>query len=306
MRIKNIYHAVVPLKIQKAVDYKRRNHWYSLSRIVEQYYRTHPFPKEAKESLLFLRKNHYNLDKNKLLYLSNIVDDYLKKYRDLPVFIDKKQNLPYILHNGRPLYFTRGTDENTIREMYAQFFSEMDKESPHLYCDNPDELHDRILFDCGVAEGLFPLTYVEYFKKIVLFECNPSWIEALQATFAPYKNKVSIVQSLVSDVVSEHSTTLDHYSSTNQIMPDFIKMDIEGYEERALIGASKILNENEDVICAICTYHTPNAEPNIVDYMREKGFSPSYNNGFMFFFYEENIAPPYLRRGVIRFYKKMQ
>ena len=71
--------------------------------------------------------------------------------------------------------------------------SEMDSQSPHLYCDNPDELRNRILFDCGVAEGLFPLTYIDYFKKVVLFECNPVWREPLEATFSPYKEKVQIV-----------------------------------------------------------------------------------------------------------------
>lgn len=304
MSIKKIYHAVVPEKLQEAIDYKRRKHWYTLSRIIEKYYRSHPFPKGAKESLSFLRKNHFNLDKYKLLYLSNIVEGYLKEYKNIAILIDKKMDLPYVLHDGKPLYFPRGSNDNTIRETYAQFLSEMDIESPHLYCKNPEELQNRVLFDCGVAEGLFPLTYIDYFNKIVLFECEPAWIEPLSATFAPYKEKVIIVNSYVSDSTTDHSVSLDYYAEANHIWPTFIKMDIEGFEERALAGASKILDKSSDLICAICTYHKPNSESDIVNYMQKKGFSPSYNKGFMFFFYEKKITPPYLRHGVVRFYKK--
>ena len=304
--ISKLYHHVVPQKLRKKIGFRRKLSFYKISRIVEKYYQSKKLSQEERRALYFLRRHHFNLDWYKVLYLSDTIESYFNKYKDKLVCWNEALELPYVLHDEKRLYFPHDYDANTIREKYAQFLYEMDKESPHLYFDNPEELHSRVLFDCGVAEGLFPLTYIDSFKKIVLFECDPEWIEPLKATFEPYKEKVSIVNSYVSDIVSDNSITLDYYADTNNIQPTFIKMDIEGFEEPALKGAERILNESADLICAICTYHTPDAEKNIVDYMKGKGFSPTYNKGYMFFYYEKDLVPPYLRRGVVRFYKRKE
>ena len=301
--IPKLYHLVVPCRVRGKIDYQRRVKWYKLSRIVESFYKRKNCTSEEKESLAYLHKNRFRLDACRLLYLSNIVDYYRLSYGRISVFYDDKFNLPYIYHNGKRLYFPQGVGEKQIRNLYAQFMSEMDIASPHCYCNNPNELQNRVLFDCGVAEGLFPLTYVELFDKIVLFECASEWIAPLKATFEPYNEKVVIVNSFVSDEVTDNTITLDYYAETNNIRPTFIKMDIEGFEERALQGASKILKDGNDIICSVCTYHTPTAEENIIKIMKGEGFAPDFNNGFMFFFYEKSILPPYLRRGVVRFYK---
>lgn len=301
--IRRLYHLTVPIPIQKKINFKQRKKWYKLSQLVGHYYANHKVTKEEKKALSFLHRNRFNLNNYSLLYLSNIVKPYLKRFRNTSVFYDKTLSLPYILHEGKPLFFPHGYDDGTIRRTYAQFLSELDAESPHCYCNNPKELNNRVLFDCGVAEGLFPLTYIDYFKQIVLFECNPDWIEALSATFMPYKEKVHIVNAYVSDIVDNKYVTIDMYVKETNISPTYIKMDIEGYEERAIAGAKKVLTESNNIICSICTYHTPTAETNITNQMESMGFHSSYNPGFMFFFYENNITPPYLRRGVIR-YKK--
>lgn len=311
--ISKIYHFIIPQKLRKRIGYRRKiSLWqekyalYELSRVVEKYYKSKHVSPEVRTALIFLRNHHFNLDTFKLLYVSNVVDVYFNKYKNMAVYQNDILNLPYVLHNNKPLYFPREYNEITIRKCYAQFLYEMDKDSPHLYCLNPKELKGRILFDCGVAEGLFPLNYIDSFKEIVLFECDTKWIEPLKATFEPYKKKVSIVNAYVSNDVSNDNITLDYYAATHNIRPSFIKMDIEGFEESALRGAKHILNESNDLICAICTYHTPYAERNIVHYMKEYGFSPKYNKGYMFFHYEKPITPPYLRRGVVRFIKEQQ
>ena len=38
--------------------------------------------------------------------------------------------------------------------------------------------------------------YVDVASKIYLFECDPVWIEALEKTFEPYKDKVVIVPKM--------------------------------------------------------------------------------------------------------------
>ena len=207
-------------------------------------------------------------------------------------------------HENKRLYFPRMMPEKQILSTYYQFMSEMDNDFPHLYTSNINELKNKVLFDYGVAEGLFPLTFIDYFKKIVLFECDNDWVEALKATFAPYCDKVTIIQKYVSNKDSNSTITLDYYSKTNNIIPNFIKMDIEGFEEKAISGANSILTNGTETICAICTYHTPTAEKNIFTTMNSLGFQPEYNKGFVIFHCEKQFSAPYLRRGVVRFYKK--
>ena len=238
------------------------------------------------------------------MYLSNIVNRYERKYKKTKVFYDETNNLHYLIHDKKRLYYPRKMAEKQILKTYYQFLSEMDNDSPHLYTNNLNEIKDKVLFDCGVAEGLFPLTYVDQFKKIVLFECDNNWVEALKATFSPYSSKVTIVNKYVSNVDSESTITLDSFSKNHNIIPNFIKMDIEGFEEKAIEGAINILNNSAETVCAICTYHTPTAEKNIIDKMDSLGYRPEYNKGYMVFHYEEHFSSPYLRRGVVRFYKK--
>lgn len=301
--ISSIYHFFVPQKLRKRIGFRRKLEMYRKIRILEKYYKSQQVSLEKQEALSFLHQNRFDLDSLKALYCSNTIGNYINKYKDMPVYRNDSMDLPYVLHEDKPLYFPRDYGNDLIRVKYAQLLYEMDKESPHLYCLNPEELRSKVLFDCGVAEGLFPLTYIDLFKEIRLFECDSDWIEPLKATFEPYKEKVIVVNSLVSDQVSNNSVTLDYYAQSNGIYPTFLKMDIEGFEESALRGAERILRESDGLICAICTYHTPDAEKSIVNYMKGKGYSPTYNKGYMFFHFEKELAPPYLRRGVVRFYK---
>ena len=281
-----------------------RKYWLKKSNIVKDYYKHKSLTKEEKKAIRFLKINQFFLDTNKLMYLSNNVNRYKRKLKKTKVFFDKNKNLHYLTHDNKRLYFPRLMPEKQILNTYFQFLSEMDKDSPHLYTNDINELKGKVLFDCGVAEGLFPLTFINHLKKIVLFECDNNWVEALRATFAPYSDKVTIVQKYVSDTDSNNTITLDSFSKTNNIIPDFIKMDIEGFEEKAIKGATNILKNDTNTICAICTYHTPYAEKNIITTMNSLGFRPKYNKGYMIFHCEEPFSSPYLRRGVVRFYKK--
>ncbi len=275
-----------------------------LSMTINGYYKHKELTKEEKKAIRFLKTNHFFLDANKLMYLSNIVNRYERKYKKTKVFYDEANNLHFLIHDKKRLYYPREMDEKQILKTYYQFLSEMDNDSPHLYTNNLNEIKDKVLFDCGVAEGLFPLTYVDQFKKIVLFECDNNWVEALKATFSPYSSKVTIVNKYVSNIDSESTITLDNFSKNHNIIPNFIKMDIEGFEEKAIEGTKNILNNSAETVCAICTYHTPTAEKYIIEKMDSLGYRPEYNKGYMVFHCEEHFSSPYLRRGVVRFYKK--
>lgn len=47
-----------------------------------------------------------------------------------------------------------------------------------------------MIADIGSAEGNFSLSNIENVKKVYLFESDKEWIEALEATFRPWRDKV--------------------------------------------------------------------------------------------------------------------
>src|SRR5690606_30541039 len=93
-----------------------------------------------------------------------------------------------------------------------------------------------VLADIGSAEGIFTLMNIELLEKAYLFEQDEQWIEALEATFAPWKEKVIIIPKYVSDRKSEKEIRLDQYFQNTTLQPNFFKIDVEGAEEKVLNG----------------------------------------------------------------------
>ena len=90
-------------------------------------------------------------------------------------------------------------------------------------------------------------------------------------------------------------TTLDDFFHNKKI--DFIKADIEGMEDKLLIGGKDVLTLKCKKIL-LCLYHLANAESIIKSYLKKYNFIYSINPGYMIF-YEYDNMPPYLRHGVI-------
>ena len=100
---------------------------------------------------------------------------------------------------------------------------------------------------------------------------------------------------------TDHSVSLDDYFSGSNEVPTMIKMDIEGYEGRALRSAQRLLrSENGIRKVAVCTYHRQDDEQNLGAFLRECGFKTTPSKGYMLFVYDKDVKPPYLRRGIIR------
>ncbi len=80
-------------------------------------------------------------------------------------------------------------------------------------------------------------------------------------------------------------TTLD--SSISEKI-DFLKMDIEGYEVRALLGGINVLTSS-DAKLSICAYHRQYDSKYIEFMLNAMGYRVSRSNGCMFFLYDEDI-----------------
>lgn len=211
----------------------------------------------------------------------------------IDVHIDKENLLPFVMHHGKRLYFGRDMF-NDIPEIYKGLSIEQDERSAHRYVVSYSELTNKILLDIGAAEAIFTLDTIEYVDHAYLFECEDRWIEALNATFAPWKDKVTIVRKYVNDINDENNITLDVYFADKPTDNLFLKMDIEGYERNALKGARNLLENATNISGAVCIYHLHDDKEIIQKILGKVDFKMEIQPGFLFFQKE-------LRSAILRF-----
>lgn len=207
--------------------------------------------------------------------------EFKEEYEQMrfPVQEDKEKGLYYVLNKqGHRLYFKKDMSVGKIEKCYRVLLMEQDLRSPHHYLDSMEEVKGKTFVDVGSAEGFTSLEVIEKASHVYLFEQDELWIEALNATFEPWKDKVSIIPKYVSDNNSEQETTLDAFFQDKDKKQLFIKMDIEGAERYALQG-SKNLFKDCNLQFAICTYH---GNDNIVvpNILREYGCQFTEQYGF--------------------------
>ncbi len=214
------------------------------------------------------------------------------------VLVDERNGMKYVVHHGKKLFFPRSFSKEEVAVLYRSLLIEQDPESPHRYVASYETLKGRILLDVGAAEGIFALDTIEFTEKVYLFECEDYWIEALNATFAPWKEKVEIIRKYVGDQNSTGSITLDSFlQGAEAEMPCFLKMDIEGAEMAALQGASGFLRTNRRTVASICTYHRKKDAQDIAAFLSGHGFRLQFTEGFLFW---DNM----LRKVIVRAVKE--
>lgn len=226
--------------------------------------------------------------------------NYTKKYKkmDVDVYFDKNVQLYYVLHNHKKMYMKKGWTEEQIKDYYRFIQIEQDQLSPHLYfTEELQNKHFKKVLDLGAAEGNFTLDIIERCEKAYIFECDPDWVDALNATFEPWKDKVCIVTAFVSNITRDRIVTLDDFFKDNVEEIDLIKIDVEGEELHVLQGASHVLEMNQQVRLLICAYHYQNEEKDIRSYLN--GWNIKHRDGFIVMIDDKHQRKPYLRRGIL-------
>lgn len=236
---------------------------------------------------------------NPLTYFNQ--HEYADATRDR-VFWDGECNMPYIMYKGKRLYYPRSYSEFIYEEdhIYVMGYREEEQaeRSPHRYLTNEINFtKGDVVVDAGAMEGDFALEHIEDIGRLYIFECDPEWIKALKITYKDYMDKVVIIPKMLGDRVDEHMTTLKEVISDGKV--DFIKMDIEGAEVSALLTAEELL-QNNNVKCAICTYHKKDDAVRLEKIFRENGYQTSFSNGHMIFYIDNDIFSTLdFRKGVI-------
>jgi Methyltransferase FkbM domain len=224
------------------------------------------------------------------------------KASDIELFKDKNLDLYYIVWDGKKLYYKNGNRPDKAQEYFNSLRLEQDIRSPHRYLTKDFEVaKGDIVVDVGAAEGNFSLSVVEHAGYVYLFETDKKWIKALEATFAPWGDKVKIVQKFVGEKTSEESIALDDFFGEEQSI-QFIKADVEGGEAQVIRGASRIIDKQKKLKIAVCTYHRQDDAMMLDDLLKKSGFKNSFSDGYMLYYYGRTniVKEPYLRRAVLR------
>lgn len=244
---------------------------------------------EHREIVDFLRKNPARV-------LNYSFVDEMQKNR-VEVLKDDREQLLYVLHNGKRMYFPKGWSEQKIAYYYRTISEEQHENSPHRYLTS--ELLGRdydTVVDIGGAEGIFALDMIEHVKKIYIFETELYWREALERTFFPWKDKVIVISKYVSEKVGGEYTTLDYELQGEKV--DLIKMDVEGAEISVLKGAKSICMANPDMRLLVCVYHYAGEYEEVTRFLN--GYEIKERHGYLLYHWGgQRLKSPYLRRGVI-------
>jgi hypothetical protein len=219
------------------------------------------------------------------------------------VYRDEANSSYYTFFDGRKMYFPRTFTLTHVIWNMRTIMKEQDPCSPHQYLNADFQVEPgSIVIDAGVAEGNFALSVVESAKRLYLVECDMGWMEALKLTFAPWKEKVVFVEKYLADIQSEKTTSIDSLIGPAPEEHYFIKLDIEGFEQKALSGMKLMVRSGNPIKMNVCTYHRPNDLTEIETILWSYGFTYKVSKGYVLYFQEGE--EPSFRKALIRAEKK--
>lgn len=212
---------------------------------------------------------------------------------------DHIENMPYIIFEDKRMYFPYDHKFHEIdgKKVVIDILGEQQPTSPHLYINDDIKIEQGdVVADAGVCEGNFALRYVEKASKLYLFECDKRWIRPLQKTFEKFSDKVVLCNRFLGAADQENLATLD---TTIDGKLDFLKIDIEGAEQAALLGGKNTLRNNH-VKCAICSYHKSEDEMRIKGILQSYGYGTNTSKGYIVPLWDQDIFSTLdLRKGIV-------
>jgi hypothetical protein len=227
--------------------------------------------------------------------------DFTDKYSpsSIEVLEDASCGLKYVMMDNKRLYFKRRWSAQRIRKSFHDLSLEQDQDSPHRYLSEEFTVSTSdVMADFGAAEGNFSLSVIDKIKKVYLFESDPEWIEALEMTFLPWKDKVEIVPLFVSDINDEKHCSGDVFFADKELT--FMKIDVDGGEQKLLSGFADTIKNSSKMQIALCTYHQHEDETAFSSMLWGQGYAVTPSKGYMIFYYDKKLKAPYLRRSLIR------
>ena len=200
--------------------------------------------------------------------------------------------LIYLKGFREPLYYPKDLNPHSLRQVIVECFN---PKNWHYYEIPETRVNtDDIVVDCGAAEGLFAFIIRERCRKVYLIEPLFKFIESLELTFRNADNieiipyaisdttySTKIISNDISSSLSDEGdgeqvevSTLDELFFQKEIPVSYLKLDLEGYDYKALLGARQLIQKNKPKI-AITTYHDKDHASQIENFL--KSIVPEYN-----------------------------
>jgi len=170
-----------------------------------------------------------------------------------------------------------------VRELAPIFREVFDPAHVHFYEYGQCKIHaGDVVVDAGASEGFFTRFALERGARVIVVEPSRVWVSALERTFAAEisTGQVLIERACLEDQQGEAEFNIDpqigwvlnNQPGSCEVVPlqtidalveklgyekcDFIKMDIEGAERRAVAGARETLRRFRPRL-AVAVYHEP-------------------------------------------------
>lgn len=216
---------------------------------------------------------------------------------------DLDTGLLYVMYKGHKLYFRENYSTQDVVNVFNSLCNEQQEQSPHKYISERVRVEEGdIVFDIGCSEGIFSLEIIEKAKHVYLFEVDDGWVEALSQTFKPFWEKVTVVTKLVSDTNNDKNISIDEFMKQERLdSVGLIKMDVEGFERKVLLGAKEAVRKDRIKKLLVCTYHNQGDEEWISEFLRE--YELERSDGCMLTaVWKEiwDIQRPYFQKAMIR------
>jgi len=186
--------------------------------------------------------------------------------------------------------------------------------------------------DVGSAEGIYALDRVELAARTVLFEVDPEWVGALERTFAPWRDRVVIINKFASDVDEAGSgdgddiggdgggiggcsggsdTTCNtngsggsaHSGGIGSVTVDSVARELGlggplmlkmdvEGAEERVLAGAGEVLSRPDTRAVICTYHRDGDHARLSERMRTRGFDVATSPGWMLFVHDRAGLQP--------------
>ena len=231
----------------------------------------------------------------------------IRAFPEVVVHKDTDRGMPYLLHEGKRLYYPTSWNTGQITGSYLQCTAVEGilgggclAKSPHCYLSGSVGVRaGDVVADLGAAEGLFALHMAERAEKLYVCECDALWWDALRATFEPYAEKTVFVEKAIGRADTDTSVRLDSLLAAERGKRMVIKMDVEGAEYQTLRASSPWLSGEKRVALLCAVYHRQEDAGRLRHLVAEWGYETEFSEGFMLFLFDR-LTHPFFRHGVLR------
>lgn len=220
----------------------------SMPQDVKESYKSLPARYTFLQAVINYEEEDFSLIEQHVKMMVNHIEDYKWLYEHLQDYRSKR------VLNGVILYwftFDLSALHNLCETLFRDYY-DMDI----LACDG-----NEVLVDLGAYIGDSALQFIDTYgkyKKIYAYEITPDTCVELKKNLSGYPNVIVKQKGAANKLVEDGNVPVEVVSLDEDITENIsiIKMDIEGAEKDALLGARKHI-ENEKPRLLISSYHIP-------------------------------------------------